>query len=347
MRRASDTLDPWASDTSESKGRAPDSLGRRDGHLIRGAVRERAEPTAPARIELGRAVELFCEAKTAEGLSPRTIRWYGDILNRAIARFGARTELEEIDASAWRTWLVELRATLAPVSVAGYVRCLHVLGNWLAAEELTEALVIRRLAKPRVPKKIIEPLSDDELRHLLANAGTRDQAILLLLLDTGLRVSEAAGIRFRDLRQDGSIKVMGKGAKERLVPVGLSSRRAIGRYLAARGRGEPDEPVFLAELGTGLTYHGIQQILKRLKVRAGLERRCSPHTFRHTFARNYLVNGGDVFSLQQILGHTTLDMVRRYVSLADTDVAGRHDLASPADHLLGRAQQVKATRSPN
>jgi integrase/recombinase XerD len=230
------------------------------------------------------------------------------------------------------------------VSVAGYVRCLHVFGNWLAAEELAEAVVIRRLAKPRVPKKLIEPLNDDELRHLLANAGTRDQAILLLLLDTGLRVSEAAGIRFRDLRQDGSIKVMGKGAKERLVPVGLSSRRAIGRYLAARGRGEPDEPVFLAELGTGLTYHGIQQILKRLKARAGLERRCSPHTFRHTFARNYLVNGGDVFSLQQILGHTTLDMVRRYVSLADTDVAGRHDLASPADHLLGSVPAATVAR---
>jgi site-specific recombinase XerD len=128
---------------------------------------------------------------------------------------------------------------------------------------------------------------------------------------------------------------MGKGAKERLVPVGTSSRRAIGRYLSQRGRGEPDESVFLAEAGTGLTFHGIQQILKRLKASAGLERRCSPHTFRHTFAHNYLVNGGDVFTLQRILGHTSLDMVRRYVALADTDVASRHELASPADHLLG------------
>jgi integrase/recombinase XerD len=207
-------------------------------------------------------------------------------------------------------------------------------------EELAEAAAIRRLVKPRVPRKLIEPLSDDELRELLALAGTRDKAILLLLLDTGLRVSEAAGIRFRDLRPDGAIKVMGKGAKERLVPVGTSSRRAIGRYLAERGRGQPDEPVFLAESGTGLTFHGIQQILKRLKARAGLERRCSPHTFRHTFAHNYVVNGGDVFSLQRILGHTSLDMVRRYVALADTDVASRHDLASPADHLLGRASHA-------
>jgi site-specific recombinase XerD len=335
MRRASDTLDPWASDTPKSEARASDSRGRRDGNQIRMAVRGPAPAAGP--IEIGHAVELFCDAKEAEGLSPRTVRWYSDILRRAVARFGAHAVLEAIDAPAWRVWLVELRATLAPVSVAGYVRCLHVFGNWLAAEELAEAVAIRRLAKPRVPRKLIEPLNDDELRELLARAGTRDQAILLLLLDTGLRVSEAAGIRFRDLRPDGAIKVMGKGAKERLVPVGTSSRRAIGRYLAQRGRGEPDEPVFLAESGTGLTFHGIQQLLKRLKASAGLERRCSPHTFRHTFAHNYLVNGGDVFTLQRILGHTSLDMVRRYVALADTDVASRHDMASPADHLLRRA----------
>jgi hypothetical protein len=102
--------------------------------------------------------------------------------------------------------------------------------------------------------------------------------------------------------------------------------------------------VFLAEAGTGLTLHGIQQVLKRLKASAGLERRCSPHTFRHTFAHNYLVNGGDVFTLQRILGHTSLDMVRRYVALADTDVASRHELASPADHLLGRPPRTASAQ---
>jgi hypothetical protein len=140
MARASDTLDPWASDTSESKGRASDSSGRRDGNLIS------AESVS---LELGHAVELFCDAKEAEGLSPRTVRWYRDILARAVKRFGPHTVLEAIDAPSWRVWLVELRATLAPVSVAGYVRCLHVFSNWLAAEELCEAAAIRPLAKPR------------------------------------------------------------------------------------------------------------------------------------------------------------------------------------------------------
>lgn len=79
----------------------------------------------------------------------------------------------------------------------------------------------------------------------------------------------------------------------------------------------------------------MQQVLKRLKTRAGITGRCSPHSLRHTFARSYLVNGGDAFSLQQILGHTTLDMVKRYVSLADADVAAKHRVASPADRLIG------------
>lgn len=82
---------------------------------------------------------------------------------------------------------------------------------------------------------------------------------------------------------------------------------------------------------------GLQHMLRRLKGRVGVTRRLSPHSLRHTFARSYLVNGGDVFSLQRILGHTSLDMVKRYVALADVDLVTRHALASPADRLAGSA----------
>ena len=79
-------------------------------------------------------------------------------------------------------------------------------------------------------------------------------------------------------------------------------------------------------------------MLRRLKGRVGVTGRLSPHSLRHTFARSYLVNGGDVFSLQRMLGHTSLDMVKRYVTLADGDLAARHRTASPADHLVGAAR---------
>lgn len=165
----------------------------------------------------------------------------------------------------------------------------------------------------------------------------RDRAIVLLLLDTGLRVSELAGLRGCDLRPDGSVKVTGKGVLERIVPVGIAARQALLRYLRAGQRLEPEEPILRAERGgQPLDAKGIQSIFKRLKTRAGIPGRCSPHLLRHTFARAYLVNGGDAFSLQRMLGHATLDMVKRYVALADADLVARHRDASPADRLLGR-----------
>jgi Phage integrase family len=128
---------------------------------------------------------------------------------------------------------------------------------------------------------------------------------------------------------------MGKGAKERIVPIGASARRALVRYLATRAAVAPGDPLFCARWGPALTARGIQLAIARLGRRAAVGTRCSPHTFRHTFARGYLVNGGDVFSLQQILGHATLDMVRRYVYFASFETVRRlHAAASAADGLL-------------
>ena len=153
-------------------------------------------------------------------------------------------------------------------------------------------------------------------------------------LDTGLRLSELAGLRRCDLRADGSIKVIGKGSRERIVPVGNAARQALLRYLR-QTEGAPREPVLRSRGGGPVGWRGIQQVFNRLKRRAAIPGRCSPHTLRHTFARSYLLNGGDAFSLQRILGHTTLDMVKRYVALADSDLAARHLVASPGDRLLG------------
>jgi integrase/recombinase XerD len=287
-------------------------------------------------IGLAAALDTFCAGKAAEGLSPRTITWYRMIGERLVRRFGAERPVDALNPAELRAWLVELRATLSPMSVAGYVRGLRAFGNWLSTDGLAAARALRALTRPRVPRKLIEPLSDADLRRLLAAAGERDRAVLLLLLDTGLRVSEVVGIRLGDLRPDGSIKVLGKGAAERIVPVGSEARRAIGRYLAQRGPGAAGERLFLNQADQALTTSGVTQLLRRLRRRTGVTARCNPHTFRHTFAHNYLVNGGDALSLQRILGHSSLEMVRRYVALTDVDLAGRHRAASPADRLVAR-----------
>jgi integrase len=154
---------------------------------------------------------------------------------------------------------------------------------------------------------VFEPVRDDVILWLLGLAGVRDKAIVLLFLDTGLRLSEITGLHLRDLRPDGSVKVMGKGARERIGPVGAAARRAVSTSLAERRATTPDDAVFMGQQGP-LGDRGIAQILTRLKVQAGISGRLSPHSLRHTFARAYLVNGGDIFTLQRILGHSTLDM---------------------------------------
>ncbi|MGI8998846.1 MAG: tyrosine-type recombinase/integrase [Candidatus Limnocylindria bacterium] len=325
MLRSLDTSDVWS----------PDSSARNAWSL----------DAEPARITFTAAIEAFLTARAAEGASPKTVIWYRMVLGRAARDLGPRRQLDALTPDEVRAWLVTLRQTLAPISVAGYVRGLKAFGNWCAAERLAEGHALRSLRRPHVPHKLIEPLSDEAPHRLIALGSVRDRAIVLLLLDTGLRVSELAGVRGCDLRPDGSVKVTGKGARERIVPVGTAARQALLRYLRAGERLEPEEPILRAERGRQpLDAKGIQSIFKRLKTRAGIPGRCSPHLLRHTFARAYLMNGGDAFSLQRMLGHSTLDMVKRYLALADTDLAARHREASPADRLLGR-RSVRRLRS--
>ncbi len=186
----------WAPDSPDS--RAPDSW-------LAGAW---APDSGPGQLPFGRAVELFLAAKGAEGASPKTTEWYRMVLGRATRDPGADRALDALTAAEVRDWLLTLRQTLAPISVAGYVRGLKVFGNWCAIEELAAAKALRTLRRPRVPHKLVEPLTDDALRRLLDGASIRDRAILLLFLDTGLRLSELAGLRTADLRADGSVKVM-------------------------------------------------------------------------------------------------------------------------------------------
>lgn len=249
MQWAPDTSDKWAPDSARPSEWALDS--------------------AAGPLTLGRAVEHFVTAKAAEGASPKTIEWYRMVLGRAARDLGTRRPLDALTSTELRTWLLGLRATLSPISVAGYVRGLKAFGNWCAAEQLAEAKALRTLRRPQVPHKLVEPLSDDALRRLLDAASLRDRAIVLLFLDTGLRLSELAGLRRCDLLADGSIKVIGKGSRERIVPVGNAARQALLRYLR-QTEGAPSEPVLRSRGGGPLGWRGIQQVFNRLKRRAAI-----------------------------------------------------------------------------
>jgi integrase len=176
-------------------------------------------------VSLGAAVDMFIAAKAAEGASERTLEWYRMITGRAVRRFGSDRPVDRIPAAELRVWLLELRETLAPESISGYVRGLKAFGNWCNAEELASAPGFRALRRPHVPHQLIAPFSTGELERLLALADPRERALTLLLLDTGLRLAEVTSLRVGDLRPDGTIRVLGKGSKERVVPLGTTARR--------------------------------------------------------------------------------------------------------------------------
>ena len=151
-----------------------------------------------------------------------------------------------------------------------------------------------------------------------------------------LRLSELIGLKFDDAHIDqGYLKVMGKGAKERVVPIGSVAEKALQRYLF-HFRPEPffedQDNFFLTLDGRPMSINSMQTLFSRLAKKSGVKR-FHAHLCRHTFATNYLINGGDVFSLQQILGHTSLEMVRRYVNLASAQVRVQHRKFSPMDRM--------------
>ncbi|MGQ9656017.1 MAG: tyrosine-type recombinase/integrase [Thermodesulfobacteriota bacterium] len=311
-------------------------------------------------IELRELIRHFELYNRTEGKSQKTVDWYNVTLRQLQAFLvGSKktTELSGLGEAEVREFILHLqqrrryqdnsyvlaqRGKLAAISIQTYVRALRAFFNWLYREGYTNENRLANLRPPKAPTKVVEVLSPEEIARVLAcidrntTGGTRDYAIVLLLLDSGLRCSELTGMEVDDVNLEGGyLKVMGKGGKERIVPFGASAQRALLRYLL-HFRPEPFNPAiqnfFLTLDGRPLTQNTVKLIFQRIAKRSGV-RRLHPHLCRHTFATNYLINGGDVFSLQQILGHTTLEMVRRYVTLASAHVTVQHRKFSPMDRI--------------
>lgn len=218
--------------------------------------------------------------------------------------------------------------------------------NWLVEEYPSTVSPMERVRPPIMRPDQVQPFTRDHI-HALRQAARRsqnplrDEAILLFLLDTGVRASKLCAITNRDLDLGGHCcKVLGKGNKHRMVFFGRDTHKALWRYLQDR-RIEDDEPLFLSLQGTlagdPLTRAGLLQLVERLGKAAHLKGvRCSPHTFRHTMAIRFLNDGGNVFTLQQLLGHTGLAMTPKYLNLAQADLAMQARRYSPVDSLKKR-----------
>jgi integrase/recombinase XerD len=194
-----------------------------------------------------------------------------------------------------------------------------------------------RVPAPRATTRVIEPLTENDIKKLLsATTNRRDEALLLVLLDSGARVSELcyANVGDLDLKSGRLWLTKTKNARPRPTFLGRTVRKAVWTYLALRDP-EPDAPLF-ERRGRRMNRNSVRLALARLGKRANVER-VHPHRLRHTFAICYLRNSGDVFTLQQLLGHRDLSMVRRYLHLAQSDLAEAHRRASPIDVIRGPA----------
>ncbi len=296
----------------------------------------------------------------ADGKSPKTITWYRDILNQFLAYLKAERypcHLSAISLDIVRGYVLHLRYKpkfkghpytpvqsnpLSPKTVQCHVRALKAFSSWLYAEDYTPANRLKNLKIPKAPVTVIEPLTPEEIKKVTANinkkspTGTRNYSLFTTLLDTGLRASEAAGITLGNLNlADGYIKVMGKGSKERIVPIGKYIQMTLWSYID-KVRPEPISPdcnnLFLTQGGKPITVNTVKLVFSRLAKSSGVER-LHAHLCRHTFAINYLMNGGDIFSLREILGHTTLDMVNHYLHFTSSQITDQHRKYSPMDKL--------------
>ena len=301
---------------------------------------------------------LRCKAKS---LSPGTIRWYKDKLTPFLAFLvGQRIkDIVEVSPTNVRAYLEHLRGKgHCHGSVYRTYTGIGTFLGFLVKEGFMEKNPIELVEKPKNVKPIIPALTMEQSKALLEQFDQdsfpelRTWALLVILLDTGLRISEALSIRKKDVdMQKNSIRVLGKGSKERDVPLGNTAKQALLQYMIKVSGLKSQELLFVNRFGGGINRRTIQRQLQLYARKAGISGvRVSPHSIRHTFATQYILNGGDAFSLQKILGHTTLDMVRVYVDMAGSNVALQHKKFSPMDQLQtvpGIKKQVFWNRQDN
>ncbi len=321
------------------------------------------------------ANEEFLADLKLRNYSPHTIAWYRSVLDpfgRFLADSFSTDDPSAVTQARIKDFLRSMaeggatgRAPIGPRRLNHYRAGLKSLYDWLCEQGYTNHNPAEGIGKLKEPRRVIPTLTGEQVVALVEQPdpatvlGRRDRCFLLLLLDTGLRLSEALGLRVADLDLEaGGTKVMGKGAKERragLSPGLVSEFRAYLRFRehAMQEIGCDESPwLFPNNVGGKLSPKTVQQMVKRYGVAAGIDPekvRISPHTLRHTYAITYFRNGGDPFTLQKILGHSNLETSRRYCELADEDVLRRQRELSPVASLgltSGGRRRIKRKPQP-
>jgi len=315
------------------------------------------------KLTFTQVVEGYILAQEARQLSVHTLDDYKNTFNKILKFWEFDPVFNEIAAEDIEQFLATIGSTpqevggvapryiekLSEKTLLNYHTGLSALWTWAVGNALAERHVLEKIKPPKPKKSEIVPLSKDDIEAMLAvvdrsqpykrpgkrecshklPTATRNRTIILLLLDTGIRVSELCDLRIRDVDQrNRRVKVLGKGNKERSLPYCPATGQAIWRYLSSRPDSSVDDFLFVTENGQRLDRRYVRTTLKRIGDRANV-RGVHPHRFRHTFAVNYLRNGGNAYGLQSSLGHESLEMVKKYLQIVQADLDNAHRQASP------------------
>jgi site-specific recombinase XerD len=309
-------------------------------------------------VTLSEALKAFLIQKEVDGRSKRTIGFYEGKIEMFIGFVGDKP-VKDLTIQDGQNFVLRQasrpryeghkfkKPQTEPMSrptLRGYVRAIKVWASYLFDEGYTKTNVFAKIRLPKDTQRVVDVLSEDEIKRLFEGVnpntfhGARMFAILSLLLDTGMRVGELERIAFDDIDfRQSRVKVTGKGDKERLVPFGVTTSKAILRWYNQHREEDGDKRLFQTN------QHNINGSMKRLGIKVGIPR-LHPHLTRHTFAVRWLRGGGDVFALQQVLGHSDISVTRVYISLAQVDIENQHRSLSPIDRL-GIGRRIKSGRA--
>lgn len=298
----------------------------------------------PHRRQTDEHIELFTESLTVErGMSRNTAEAYATDSRQWADYLRSKGKWTFADADRDDVWayLEGLRKRgLARTSVARKQSSMRQLYRFLAREGLSEADPTADVDAPRRHRRVPEVLTADECRRLLeapdpaTDRGLRDMAMLYLLYATGLRVSEMVSLRLQDVQWEmQAIRTIGKGDKERVIPVANAALALLGRYIAdvrpkMAARGEEDA-VFLNSRGRRFSRVGVWKIIRQHALDAGIPRRVTPHTLRHSFATHLLEGGADLRAIQEMLGHADLSTTEIYTHTSDAHLRETYDKKHP------------------
>lgn len=317
---------------------------------------------------LSQAADGFLLSLRAGGYSRATVDLYRYVMDCLVA-YLADPPLNQIKPNDLKKYFVYLQDEYKPrrkapsgkalsgSTLQNHWKAIRSLYNWATEEELIKSRPDEKLKLPENNPRAVLPLTEAEVKALLKAAeytreakpgnrssfsmhratAARDTALILLLLDTGVRAGEAGRLLVEDVDlKTGEVTVHPYGnskrkTKARSVFLGKSGQKAVWRYLATRPDAQKDDPLFLSITGRPMDANSIRCLLVDLGEKAGISH-VHPHRLRHTFSIQYLKNGGDVFTLQRLLGHASLDMVKHYLEIAAVDAQNAHRRASPADN---------------